>query len=109
MSSRAWKQSFGIFCKAWRKARHQFTTEQADAAEAKLNAAYQRVQPAVDTASWGTVTKDGIRTAQRAWLRHRGAWIAFAGVRCPAIAPESLRAVLTEKRTVMLEAFLQPS
>ena len=86
-----------------------FTTEQADAAEVKLNAAYQRVQPAVDTASWGTVTKDGIRTAQRAWLRHRGAWIAFAGVRCPAIAPESLRAVLTEKRTVMLEAFLQPS
>ena len=37
----------------------------ADAADARLNAAYQRIQHAANTASWGTVTKDGIRTAQR--------------------------------------------
>ena len=85
------------------------TAEQADAAEAKLNAEYQRIQHAADTASWGTVTKDGIRIAQRAWLRYRDAWIAFARVRYPAIASDSLRAALTEKRTAMLGTFLQPS
>ena len=80
------------------------TAEQADA---RLNAAYQRIQHATNTTMWGTVTKDGIRTAQRAWLRYRDAWIAFAQVRYPTVTPESLRAALTEKRATALEAFLQ--
>ena len=83
------------------------TAQQSDEADARMNAAYQRIQHATDITSWGTVTKDGIRTAQRAWLRYRDAWIAFARVRYPAIGPESLRAALTEKRTAVLETFLQ--
>jgi uncharacterized protein YecT (DUF1311 family) len=83
------------------------TTERADAADARLNAAYQRIQHTTDTAAWGTVTKDGIRTAQRAWLRYRDAWIAFAQARHSAVTPESLRAALTEQRATALEAFLQ--
>ena len=83
------------------------TPEQADAADAKLNAVYQRVQRTADTASWGTVTKDGIRTAQRAWLRYRDAWTAFGRVRYPSVIADSLRAMLTEQRTTALEQFLQ--
>ena len=83
-----------------------FTAEQADAADARLNAAYQKIQHAPGTTQWGTVTKDGIRTTQRAWLRYRDAWIAFARVRFPAVTPDSLRAALIEKRTATLENFL---
>ncbi len=83
------------------------TSEPADAADAKLNTVYQQVQHASDVAAWGTVTKDGIRTAQRAWLRYRDAWLAFARVRYPSLAPDSLRATLTEERTATLQQFLQ--
>jgi len=84
-----------------------FTAQQSDGADARLNAAYQRIQHAADSASWGTVTKDSVRTAQRAWLRYRDAWLAFARVRYPAVDPASLRAALTEPRTAVLETFLQ--
>jgi len=83
------------------------TGKQVDAADAELNAAYQRIQHVNNTASWGTVTKDGIRMTQRAWLRYRDAWIAFARVRYPRVAPESLVATLTEKRTALLQGSLQ--
>ena len=68
---------------------------------------YQRVQHASETSGWGTVNKDGIRTAQRAWLRYRDAWLAFARIRYPQLNADSLRAALTEKRTASLQQFLQ--
>ena len=47
--------------------------------------------------------KDGIRDAQRAWLRYRDAFLAFAALRYPQVTRDSLSAWLTEKRTKMLE------
>jgi uncharacterized protein YecT (DUF1311 family) len=82
-----------------------FTSEQFAAADARLNAVYQKVQqaPAKD---WGTVTKDGIRTVQRAWLIYRDAWVAFAKIKYPSISTDSIRTWLTQKRSAELEAFL---
>ncbi|PSJ41689.1 lysozyme inhibitor LprI family protein [Allosphingosinicella deserti] len=51
----------------------------------------------------GAVTRTGIRDAQRAWLRYRDAFLAFAKVKFPAVASDSLAAWLTDKRTEMLE------
>ena len=82
-----------------------FTAEQAAAADAKLNAVYQRIQHVADTSSWGSVTKDGIRIVQRAWLRYRDAWITFAQTRFPAVSADSLRSALTEQRLAVLESF----
>lgn len=84
----------------------RFTAQDAANADNKLNAVYQKVQHVADTALWGTVTKDGIRTVQRVWQRYRDAWAAFVPVRYPAVTGDSIRTILTEKRTVMLEAFL---
>ena len=89
-----------------------FTAQQAADADAKLNAVYQRIQRATpmaigDTLTvWGTVTKNGIRTAQRAWLRYRDAWVAFVRVKYPAVTMDSIRAALTNKRTATLEGFV---
>jgi uncharacterized protein YecT (DUF1311 family) len=82
------------------------TAAQLEAADAKLNATYKKVQQTPDPSRWGTVTKDGIRSTQRAWLRYRDAWVAFAGVKYPSVSADSIRAWLTEKRTEMLQAFL---
>ncbi len=82
------------------------TSEQLAAADTELNSAYRDVQHAKDPSRWGTVTKDGIRTTQRAWLRYRDAWVAFAAAKYPAVSPDAIRCWLTGKRTAMLRAFL---
>jgi hypothetical protein len=82
-----------------------FTPEQFTAADTKLNTVYQRVQQAGGK-DWGTVTKDGIRTAQRAWLSYRDAWVAFAKIKYPSISADGIRTWLTQRRTAELETFL---
>jgi len=74
-------------------------------ADAELNAAYRRVMAAKDPVS-GTVTRDGIRTAQRAWLSYRDASVAFAKIKYPSVTSESIRTRLTQKRVAELKAFL---
>ncbi len=63
-----------------------FTPQQLEAADAKLNAVYRQVQQRADPSPWGTVTKDGIRSTQRAWLRYRDAWTAFVAAKHPVLA-----------------------
>ncbi|MGB6326587.1 MAG: lysozyme inhibitor LprI family protein [Methylocella sp.] len=75
------------------------------AADAKLNALYRKIQGSRGRPNWGTVTKDGIRKTQRAWLRYRDAWVDFAKIKFPSLSHESLQAVLTEDRIKLLEGF----
>jgi Lysozyme inhibitor LprI len=73
------------------------------AADAKLNAAYrQLIQETVPIDSPGAVTREGIRDAQRAWLRYRDSFLAFAAVKYPKISRDSLAAWLTDQRIAML-------
>ena len=73
------------------------------AADAKLNAAYRKLmQATVSVDSPGAVTRDGIRGAQRAWLRYRDAFLAFAAVKYPRVPRDGLAARLTDQRTAML-------
>lgn len=60
-------------------------------ADAKLNMLYQKIQDTHGSQGWGTVTKDGIRKTQRAWLHYRDAWVDFAKIKFPSFAPESLK------------------
>jgi hypothetical protein len=81
-----------------------FTHARFAAADAKLNRAYRKALAEAGPAeSPGAVQKEGIRDAQRAWLRYRDAFLAFAAVKYPRVPRDSLAAWLTEKRTKMLE------
>ncbi len=71
----------------------------------KLNALYQKIQKSRDSTGWGTVTKDGIKKTERAWLIYRDAFVDFAKLKSPSFAPESLEKVLTEDRIKLLEGF----
>lgn len=73
------------------------------AEDAKLNAAYRKRLAGIEPVdSPGAVTKAGVRGAQRAWLRYRDAFLAFAAVKFPNVTRDSLAAWLTQKRTAML-------
>lgn len=71
------------------------------AADRTLNLAY-RARLAALKAPEGTVTANGVRAAQRAWLRYRDAFLAFAAVKFPGVPRESLAAWLTAHRTKVL-------
>lgn len=72
------------------------------AADAALNAAYRRARRADHGEGPGAVTPFGIRRAQRAWLRYRDAFLAFASLRYPNVPRDSLAAWLTRQRTGIL-------
>jgi hypothetical protein len=81
-----------------------FTHAQFAVADATLNAAYRKALAEAGPADApGAVQKEGIRQAQRAWLRYRDAFLAFAAAKFPNVSRNSLAAWLTETRTKMLE------
>lgn len=76
------------------------------AADAHLNAAYRKARAAAaaagDDVAPGAVTRTGILEAQRAWLRYRDAFLAFAAVKFPRVPRDALAAWLTSRRIAML-------
>ena len=77
--------------------------ERFQADDAALNDTYRRVMRGpFDPACAGCVTRDGIQGAQRAWLRYRDAFVAFAALKYPRVSRDSLAAWLTEQRTQLL-------
>ena len=62
-----------------------------------LNAAWKKVT-AFGFEDFGTVTKDGVRTTQRAWIKYRDAWSAFANLSWPGMG-ETAADYLTKERT----------
>lgn len=65
--------------------------------DAALNAAWKKVM-AFDFEGFGTVTKEGVRATQRAWIKYRDAWSAFAGLSWPGMG-ETAADYLTKERT----------
>lgn len=77
----------------------------------ELNAVYRNVRAQLQAGATphpyslsGSITADGVRDTQRAWLRYRGAWVAFAATRWADAAPDTWRAWLTHRRTAALDA-----
>ncbi|MEA3062324.1 MAG: hypothetical protein QOJ94_2105 [Sphingomonadales bacterium] len=72
------------------------------AADAALNARYRKeLQSTEPSDAPGAVTRDGIRSAQRAWIAYRDAFLAFAAVRYPKVPRDAVAAWLTAERTKM--------
>jgi uncharacterized protein YecT (DUF1311 family) len=79
-------------------------------ADAALNAAYRKLMALPGSGKGevgdGTVTKDGIRATQRAWIAYRDAWVAFAKLRYPAVPAAAWQTRLTDRRTEALKGWL---
>jgi uncharacterized protein YecT (DUF1311 family) len=68
-------------------------------ADRKLNEVYART---LKRTFEGTIDKDGVRSAQRAWLPYRDAFVQFAASRYPAVSADTVKALLTRERTATL-------
>ncbi len=83
----------------------RFSSDDFRKADAAMKAAYSRTQTGSST-HWGTVTREGIRKAQQAWIPYRDAWVTFGRKKYPRVAAESWKTWVTQQRTAMLDRFL---
>jgi uncharacterized protein YecT (DUF1311 family) len=81
------------------------TAAQLARADAALNAVYQRyMKTAPEDPRCQGGYREGVRNAQKRWLRYRDAWVRLGAKVRPEVPPEAWRAWLTQERTAMLEA-----
>lgn len=81
--------------------------EEQRRADVELNAAYStaRVNVPKNPVCGGqgcTVRRDGIADTQRAWMKYRDAWIAFAKTRYPDVDKNAFEWYFAKKRTAVL-------
>ena len=74
-------------------------TKSADAA---LNVAYRK-RMAGSFDDLGTISADGVRQAERVWIRYRDAWLAFVRAAHPKTSADGVNTHLTRERTKVLE------
>jgi uncharacterized protein YecT (DUF1311 family) len=74
-------------------------------ADARLNSAYRKAMGDAEEhkKDYGAVQPEGIRDAERAWLKYRDAWVAFAKLRFPSVPSEAWLVLLTNDRTSILD------
>jgi uncharacterized protein YecT (DUF1311 family) len=78
------------------------------AADAALNASYAAARRAAtpdageDWSLLGTIRPEGIRDAERAWLKYRDAWVAFGKVKYPGVPAEAWLDYYTRQREAQL-------
>jgi uncharacterized protein YecT (DUF1311 family) len=80
------------------------SAEEATKADTALNQAYQEGLKTAEghKAEYGAVQPEGIHKAERAWIKYRDAWLAFAALRYPTATRETWIELLTEDRTLIL-------
>jgi len=77
-----------------------------------LNQSYRKimaVKPVVDATGrlgYTTITKDGVRKTERAWLIYRDQWIRFIRIYYPHVDLNSLKGLLTMRRGQQLHELL---
>jgi uncharacterized protein YecT (DUF1311 family) len=83
----------------------KYSNQQFKEADSRLNAVYQQIQKKADF-DCGSITKEGIRSTQRLWIKYRDAWIQFCMKKYPSCTPDDIKTYLTLKRIKELEDFL---
>lgn len=80
-------------------------TEAFQGADARLNATYRHVMNRTEEHKndYGAIQPEGIRAAERSWLKYRDAWLQFAKLRYPGVAPEVWLTLLTNDRASVLD------
>lgn|GEM_PF-731219 len=74
-------------------------------ADARLNTEYRKAMSDAEQhkSDYGAVQPDGIRIAERAWLKYRDAWIEFAELRYPTVEDQAWLLLLTKDRISVLD------
>lgn len=72
------------------------------AADNELNTLYREIL-SMDWNYLGTLTPEGLRSTQRAWLKYRDAWAEFGAVRYPRRTAAEWKAWATRQRTAQLQ------
>ena len=67
-----------------------------------LNAAYRKRLSETGETYPGAVTRQGVQDSERAWLRYRDSFLAFAAIKFPRTPRNALAAWLTRQRTALL-------
>lgn len=77
--------------------------------DARLNTSYAAARKAATPASaddsytaLGSIHPEGVRDAERAWLRYRDAWVVFGAKRYPTVAREAWLEHFTRERATQL-------
>ena len=84
--------------------RQWISTADAKAADMQLNVSYRRaIAWAAGKDNFTTVKPGDVRTAERAWLAYRDAFVRFAAVAAPAVSQDAVLARLTRLRTAQLD------
>jgi len=80
------------------------SASQADYAkvDTELNRNYRKALEDKDRYEYTTMTPEGVRSTERAWITYRDAMLAFAGKFFPKIPRRALAAKLTEDRASSL-------
>jgi uncharacterized protein YecT (DUF1311 family) len=83
----------------------QGSTDDLARADAELNRFYRRALSEAESkkSEYGAVQPNGIREAERGWLKYRDAWIAFAKLRYPTVGADAWLTLLTNDRTAVLK------
>jgi uncharacterized protein YecT (DUF1311 family) len=83
----------------------QYSQQDFDAADKELNKVYAKLMH--NWENLGTITKEGIRSTQRAWISYRDAWVTFAGTRCSLVTAASIKTLLTNERISQLNDLIE--
>ena len=75
-------------------------------ADQDLNMLYSQIMNKTKIDEYGTITKDGIKSTQRKWIKYRDAWAKFIELRYPNYPSDSFKALLTEERIAQLREFV---
>lgn len=81
---------------------------QLAAADKALNASYAVAMKAAKPiegetfSNLGSVNPEGIRSAERAWIRYRDAWVVFGAHKYPGVTPDAWRSYFTKEREAAL-------
>lgn len=74
-------------------------------ADQQLNAVYNKVLQS-SSFEYTTLTQDGIKTTERAWIRYRDAWAHFGQIKCPKIPEQTWKTLITKERIKELETLI---
>jgi hypothetical protein len=80
----------------------EFTAGQFRTEDLQLNQAYRARLADEQQYDAPGISPDSIQNAQRAWLRYRDAFLAFAAVKYPRVRRESLAAWITQNRSQII-------
>lgn len=81
-----------------------YTEQDYASADKELNVLYKKVMGLQEFVG-GTVTKEGIKATQRAWIGYRDAWVAFGAIRCPKVGAVTWKMMITLDRIEQLKEF----